>query len=395
MRSRRIFAAVLLAGALVAAACGSDDDDGGGTAAPATEPAETPTTAAPEPEPADTSTADPEPEPAETPTTAAPEPEPADTSAAAEEPEPADAPSVALVVNQRAGDLGPIDDLLRGLERVEADFGADTTFIEATDPSTFETTLRNLANQGTDIVAVTFPPMQDAVVAVAPDFPDTRWIHVFGFEGGLDNLVSVGFDYYKGTYLAGILAGTLNTTGKVGFVGGVSIPPLNADYNAFVAAAQGENPDISGEAAFADSFEDPAKGRELGAALYDGGVDIIMTDAAATDLGVIQAAEEKGGYVIGGSLNYFESPAVIGSVLLFWAEVLHAQVEHALSDDYTPGYVGAGVAEGGVDLVINPAFLADGPAAMVETIEATLDEIDEARSQIKDGSLEVPFDPEL
>ncbi|MYE96552.1 MAG: BMP family ABC transporter substrate-binding protein, partial [Acidimicrobiaceae bacterium] len=144
-----------------------------------------------------------------------------------------------------------------------------------------------------------------------------------------------------------------------------------------------------------DSFEDPAKGRELGAALYDGGVDIIMTDAAATDLGVIQAAEEKGGYVIGGSVNYFDSPAVIGSVLLYWAEVLHTQVGHALSDDYTPGYVGAGVAEGGVDLVVNPDFLANGPAEMVEIINATLDEIDDARSQIKDGSLEVPFDPEL
>ena len=378
MRSRRIVTAILLAGTLLAAACGTDDD--GGTAAP--EAAETTTTAAPEPEPAETTTTA-APEAAETTTTAAPEPE------------PAEAPSVALVANQKAGDLGPIDDLVRGLEMVEADFGADTTFIEATDPSTFETTLRNLANQGTDIIAVTFPPMQDAVVAVAPDFPDTRWIHIFGFEGGVDNLVSVGFDYYKGTYLAGILAGALNTTGKVGFVGGVSIPPLNADYNAFVAAAQAKNPAIAGEAAFADSFEDPAKGRELGAALYDSGVDIIMTDAAATDLGVIQAAEEKGGYVIGGSVNYFDSPAVIGGVLLYWAELLHAQVGHALGDDYTPGYVGAGVAEGGVDLVVNPEFLENGPAEMVETINSTLAQIDEARSQIKDGSLEVPYDPEL
>ena len=375
MRSRRICAALLVAAALLAAACGSDDD--GGDAAP--EPTAAPTTAAPEPEPAD----EPEPEPTAAPTTAAPEPEPAEPL------------SVALVANQKAGDLGPIDDLVRGLERVEADFDADTTFIEATDPSTFETTLRNLANQGTDIIAVTFPPMQDAVVAVAPDFPDTRFIHVFGFEGGVDNLVSVGFDYYKGTYLAGILAGALNTTGKVGFVGGVSIPPLNADYNAFVAAAQTQNADITGEAAFADSFEDPAKGRELGAALYDGGVEIIMTDAAATDLGVIQAAEEKGGYVIGGSVNYFDSPAVIASVLLYWDEVLYSQVGHAVSDDYTPGYVGAGVAEGGVDLVVNPDFLENGPAEMVEIISATLAEIDEARSQIKDGSLEVPFNPEL
>ncbi|MCE2510956.1 MAG: BMP family ABC transporter substrate-binding protein [Acidimicrobiia bacterium] len=386
MRRRRIGTALLLAVALLAAACGGDDD--GGTAAPEPEPAETPATTAPEPEGAETpTTAAPEPEP---------EPEPAETpTAAAPEPEPAGELTVALVANQRAGDLGPIDDLVRGLEMVEQDYGADITFIEATDPSTFETTLRNLANQGTDIVAVTFPPMQDAVVAVAPDFPETRWIHIFGFEGGVDNLVSIGFDYYKGTYLAGILAGALNTTGKVGFVGGVSIPPLNADYNAFVAAAQTKDPNITGEAAFADSFEDPAKGRELGAALYDGGVDIIMTDAAATDLGVIQAAEEKGGYVIGGSVNYFDSSAVIGGVLLYWAELLHAQVGHALSDDYTPGYVGAGVAEGGVDLVVNPEFLANGPAEMVEIINATLAEIDDARSQIKDGSLEVPFDPEL
>ncbi len=384
MRSR-VCAALLLAGALVATACGSDDD--GGAAAPEPAPAEAPAT----------TTEAPEPEPAEAPatTTEAPEPEPESPTTEAPEPEPAEAPTVALVVNQSAGDLGPIDDLVLGLERVEADYGADTTFIEATDPSTFEATLRNLANQGTDIVAVTFPPMQDAVVAVAPDFPDTRFIHIFSFEGGLDNLVSIGFDYYKGTYLAGILAGALNTTGKVGFVGGVSIPPLNADYNAFVAGSQGQDPGITGEAAFADSFEDPAKGRELGAALYDGGVDIIMTDAAATDLGVIQAAEEKGGYVIGGSVNYFDSPAVIASVLLYWAEVLHTQVGHALSDAYTPGYVGAGVAEGGVDLVVNPDFLANGPEDMVEIISATLDEIDEARSLIKDGSLEVPFDPEL
>lgn len=303
--------------------------------------------------------------------------------------------TVALVVNQRAGDMGPIDDLVKGLNQAEADWGVDTTFIEATDPSTFETTLRNLGNQGTDIVAVTFPPMAEALAAVAPDFPDTRWIHIFGAPLDLPNAVVVGFDYYKGTYLAGILAGALNTTGKIGFVGGVSIPPLNADYNAFVAAAQTQNPDITGDAAFADSFEDPAKGRELGAALFDDGADILMLDGAATDLGVIQAAEEKNGYVIGGSENYFDSETVIAGVLLYWSTVLYGQIENALSDDYVPGWVGAGVAEGGVDMIINPMFMENGPAEMVEIINATLPIIDEARSQIRSGALEVPYNPEL
>ncbi len=376
------FLIAALALSLVAAACGGGDDEPAAvTQAPTT------TAAAPAATEAATTTEAP----------AAPAATEAATTTAA--PTTTEAPmepaTVALVVNQRAGDLGPIDDLVKGLEQAEADMGVETTFIEATDPATFETTLRNLGNQGTDVVAVTFPPMAEALATVAPDFPDTRWIHIFGNPLDLPNAVVVGFDYYKGTYLAGILAGALNTTGKIGFVGGVSYPPLNADYNAFVAAAQTQNPDITGDAAFADSFEDPAKGRELGAALYDSGADILMLDGAATDLGVIQAAEEKNGYVIGGSENYFDSETAIAGVLLYWSTVLYDQIENALSDDYTPGWVGAGVAEGGVDMVINPMFLENGPAEMVEIINATLPIIDEVRSQIISGALEVPYNPEL
>lgn len=368
---------------LIAAGCGG----GATTDTPATTEGTVPvTTEAPAP-PATETTA-PATTEAEAPTTTATAP-PTTTAA------PTEPATVALVVNQRAGDMGPIDDLVSGLELAESDFGLDTTFIEATDPSTFESTLRNLGNQGTDVVAVTFPPMGEALAIVAPEFPDTRWIHVFGGPVDMPNVVTVGFDYYKGTYLAGILAGALTATGKVGFVGGVSIPPLNADYNAFVAAAQTRDGGITGEAAFADSFEDPARGRELGAALFDGGADILMLDGAATDLGVVQAAEEKGGYVIGGSESYFDSPAVIGSVLLFWSTVLYNQIENAISDAYQPGHVGAGVAEGGVDLVINPAFLESGPPQMVATINETLPVIDGIRDEIKSGALEVPFDPEL
>ncbi len=127
MRSRRIVAVLLTAVALLASACGSDDD--GGAAPPEPAPTEAPTTT------------DAEATPTEAPATTAAEPEPDEAPATtAAEPEPAEALSVALVANQKAGDLGPIDDLVRGLEMVEADFGADITFIEATDPSTFETT---------------------------------------------------------------------------------------------------------------------------------------------------------------------------------------------------------------------------------------------------------------
>ena len=44
------------------------------------------------------------------------------------------------------------------------------------------------------------------------------------------------------------------------------------------------------DAAFAGSFQDPAKGQEIATQMYQGGVDYIQTDSAATDAGIIAAA---------------------------------------------------------------------------------------------------------
>ena len=308
---------------------------------------------------------------------------------------PAAPATVALVVNQPAGDRGPVDDMVRGLERVEEELGAETTFIEALDPSTFETTLRNLGNQGTDVVAVTFPPMGEALAAVAPDFPDTRWIHVFGSALDMPNVVTIELENHKAMYLAGILAGALNTTGKIGYVGGVSIPSLNADYNAFVMAAQSQNPDITAEAAFIGTFGDPAKARELAAALYDDGADIIMMAGAGGDAGIIQAAEEKGAWAMGGSEEYFSSDAVLVSATIYWANYVFDQTQHALGDEYAPGHVIEGVASGGIDIVVSPTVLENGPAEVVEKINAALPLIEETRSQVRNGELDIPFIPDL
>ena len=376
-RKRFSYLALVMAAALAAAACGGDDP-APDTQAPSTTQA-----------PADTQAPSTTQAPADTQAPSTTQAPPETTAAMAE---PA---SVALVVNQRAGDLGPVDDMVLGLERAEAELGVETTFIEATDPSTFEATLRNLGNRGTDVVAVTFPPMADALSAVAPDFPDTRWIHIFGDPVDMPNVVTVAFNFYNGTYLAGILAGALSEEGKIGYVGGVSIPVINADYNAFVAGAQTQNPDIEADAVFANSFEDPAKGRELGAALYDGGADFVLATAAATTLGVVQAAEEKGRLMIGDTVNAFDSDVVVAATTVLWANTLFAQIENALSAGYTPGHVNAGVPEGGVDMLVNERFLDEGPADVVARIEAAIPAVDEARDQIRSGALVVEYNPDL
>ena len=105
----------------------------------------------------------------------------------------------------------------------------------------------------------------------------------------LPNVATVSYDYYLGCYLSGMFGALISKTGKLGYIGGLSLPPLNADANAIKAGATSANAAATLNAAFAGSFQDPAKGQEIATQMYQGGVDFIQTDSAATDAGIISA----------------------------------------------------------------------------------------------------------
>ncbi|MCY4036132.1 MAG: hypothetical protein OXF64_01575, partial [bacterium] len=144
MRFRSTFFLALLGVAsLIAVGCGNDDDGGSAPEQPA---AESSATEAPEPE--------------------APEAEPA-----------ADV-LVAFMSNQAAGDQGPVDGMIAGLEASSAANGHDIQVVEALDPAGFETQLRNLADSGAEIIITTFFDLGATVELIAPDYPDVKFITV-------------------------------------------------------------------------------------------------------------------------------------------------------------------------------------------------------------------------
>jgi len=71
---------------------------------------------------------------------------------------------VVLVARQKAGDRGPIDGVMSGLEQAEAELGVNTRFIEALDRATKKNTLRTLARRGTDVSVTTCFAMGAAVL---------------------------------------------------------------------------------------------------------------------------------------------------------------------------------------------------------------------------------------
>ena len=62
----------------------------------------------------------------------------------------------------------------------------------------------------------------------------------------------------------------------------------------FEAGAKSVNPDVDVVVAYADTFGDPALGKELTLAQYNQGVDIVFPVAGATGIGSFEAAKELG-----------------------------------------------------------------------------------------------------
>jgi basic membrane protein A len=307
---------------------------------------------------------------------------------------------VALVHTQAAGDNGPIDSMIAALKKLSEEKGFPIRTIYAQDPATYESVFRSLADAGAAVIASTFNEIAEPFKALAPNYPNTKWIQIYGdpIEPPIPNYVTVSYDYYLGCYLSGLFAAKISKTGKIGYIGGVSIPGLNADLNALKAAVAAAKPDATVTGAFAGSFQDPAKGHEIANQMYQDGVDYIQTDSAATDTGIIQAANEGDGRLVSaGSVQQYKlgPKSVIALVSLDFGQSLHNELVKALGPDFKGGHVATGIGTGVIDFVLSPVFLEQGPPEIVAKAKGIWPEVEKARADIISGALKVPFSTTL
>ena len=207
---------------------------------------------------------------------------------------------VAVVLAGATGDRSFYDSANEGLQALKAAGGVKDTLIECqNDASMFATNLVSAAERNDVVVAVGWE-FWDALVEFAPQLPDTKFIFVDNdLDGVGDNLLSITYAQNEGSFLVGYIAGKLTTTNKIGAVGGEDSETINDFIVGYEAGAKYANPDVQVQRQYAGTYEDPARGKELALALYDGGCDIVFQIASRTGEGVFEAAAERGLLAIG------------------------------------------------------------------------------------------------
>jgi basic membrane protein A and related proteins len=316
------------------------------------------------------------------------------------------------------GDQSFNDSAAAGMDRAKADFGVTVNELTPTDASARGTDMQLQAENADLVIGVGFSFASDtAAVAedgtlsgVAVESPDVKFAIVddpmMNFNADppapiVPNAAGLVFAEHEGSYLVGVAAALKSTTGKIGFIGGVSGIGLIEKFEAgYIAGAKSINPDIQVTSQYItefpdfDGFESPDRAKEIATAMYSEGADIIYAAAGLSGSGMFQAAAETteatGTKVwgIGVDSDQYNTvdPAVQEYVLTSMIKRVDNAVynitEDVVNGTFEPGEHRYDLKAEGVGYATSGGFVDD-----------IVDQIEAAKAGIIAGDIVVPTDP--
>jgi basic membrane protein A and related proteins len=300
--------------------------------------------------------------------------------------------SVALMIPGTSGDGGFFDQAIAGVKKGAAASGWKAQIVEAGyEPTKWQPAMDDLANGSADVVITGSFAMVDIVEQEAAQHPDKKFV-LFDSAidkskcGGCTNVYSITYRYDETGFLAGALAGLLETTPGienvhntkiVGVVGGQDIPVINDYISGYKLGVKSVAPDVKVLSAYAGSFADPVKGKAVGQDMVNQGADVLFSAAGATDNGVFEAAADNKIWALGNAAAQADKPQVDGTDAVLTASDTNvvSSMEDAvklaaagkLPLDTTRNY---GVKDGSVDITDSALYQRVVPRAIRDKIDA-------------------------
>jgi basic membrane protein A and related proteins len=267
---------------------------------------------------------------------------------------------MAAVFSGPVNDAGWTTSAYKSLVDMRDKYGMQIAYSENIKPADAEQVFRDYAKAGFDIILGHGFEWAEPIAKVAKEFPKTNFIQTNGTAADIPNLYTITLSAGEGGYFVGMIACQISKSGKVAYVAGQQFPLLDHHIKMSRQACTDLNKKVDIIESYVGGWADPAKAKELAAADIENGVDVLILEADAGDLGTIEAAKEavaKGKPVKVVSWvkdkNYLAPDIVIGG----WDERIEREIEFTLqkiANGDNGGHFAIGVAEGAAGL--NPFY---------------------------------------
>lgn len=166
-----------------------------------------------------------------------------------------------------------------------------------------EESMRDMIHQdGVRVIfATSYGYLDPYVFRVARESPEVQFFHCGGsYREGVDPPnVGVYFGFIDEVeYLAGVTAGLMTQTGRLGFVAAKPIPQVLRNINSFMLGARSVHPSASMKVIFTGDWVLPVREAEAASSLADQGADV-LTGHTGSPRVIVQVAERRGIWATG------------------------------------------------------------------------------------------------
>lgn len=275
---------------------------------------------------------------------------------------------VAFIYIGQPGDLGWTYEHDRGRLMLEEELGDQVETVTVPDvpegPDA-EKAIRDVVNNGADVVFTTSFGYMDPTLTVAEESPDVIFEHCSGYRTN-ENMATYFGRIYQPRYLSGLVAGSMTEANQIGYVAAFPIPEVVRGINAFTLGVREVNPEAEVRVVWTNTWYDPVKEREAAEALLDEGVDIIAQHQDTTE--PQKAAQERGALSIGydSDMAQFVGDTVLTSPVWNWGAYYVDTVSNVLNDTWESHQYWGGLADGVVELAELSPRVPEDVASLVE-----------------------------
>ena len=209
---------------------------------------------------------------------------------------------------------------------------------------------------------------------IAKDFPDTAFAWGTSSDTfGLDNVSAYTAASDQGGYVMGAMAAVMTSSGVVGVIGPIAVGDAKLYVDGFVNGAAAQDPSVTVNVNYIESFSDVALAAEAAEAHIANGADI-LTGTAQMVVGATGVAAENGAKWFGTQSNQtaLGEDMVVASQVYKWEKALQGIVNGVKNGDLGGSAHSINLENGGIVIEFNDGVDAGDARAIGEGLIADI-----------------------
>lgn len=282
---------------------------------------------------------------------------------------------IGFVYQSPVSDVGWVAVHEAARKQLEKEFGARISTHVVADVKAgpdSSTVMRDMVNSGDGLLVLGSFGYMNNGLALAAEQPKVNFVHASGFKQAA-NFGTYNARWYEGAYVAGLVAGKVTKTNKLGYVGALPIPDVVATINAFALGVKHVNPAAVVSVVWVNAWFNPGAERDAAITLINQGADVIGS-GFQDNPAVVQAADEKGVWSVGmfSDVRSSAPKKLLTSITHDWTPFLRQTVKDTLAGTFksTP-YMG-NLKNGGVNLLDWNTAVPRDVVALAKTTQADI-----------------------